>query len=57
MGIVVIKCPNTGRMIWTGMKADRSRWGSTPVFFSRTFCQICRVSHEWFAGEAWVCDG
>jgi hypothetical protein len=38
------------------MKADRPRWSSTPVFFSRTFCPICRVTHEWFAKEAWLCD-
>lgn len=57
MGIVMIKCPNTGRVISTGMKADRPRWDSTPVFFSRTYCPVCRTAHEWFAREAWVCDG
>jgi len=57
MGIVMIKCPNTGRAISTGMMADRPSWGSSPVFFSRTFCPICRIPHEWFAKEAWVCDG
>jgi hypothetical protein len=57
MGIVMIKCPNTGRAISTGMKADPPNWGSTPVFFSRTFCPICQNPHEWFAREAWVCDG
>jgi len=54
MGVVMIKCPETGRAIPTGMEADRERFLSSPVFFARTFCSICEASHEWFAREAWV---
>jgi NMD protein affecting ribosome stability and mRNA decay len=54
MGLVMIKCPNTGRSIPTGLKTDRSSFGATPVFVSRTFCQICQANHEWFAKNAWV---
>jgi hypothetical protein len=56
MGVVMIKCPNTGQAISTGMAVDQPKWDSTPVFFSRTLCPICRVPHEWFAKEAWVCE-
>ena len=54
MGMVMIKCPASGRAIATGMEADREGFYRTPVFFARTFCAICRSSHEWFAKEAWV---
>jgi hypothetical protein len=54
MGVVMIKCPETGRAIPTGMEADRKRFRCSPVFFARTFCLICKASHEWFAREAWV---
>jgi hypothetical protein len=54
MGLVMIKCPETGRAISTGMEADRERFRCSPVFFARTFCLICKASHEWFAREAWV---
>jgi hypothetical protein len=54
MGLVMIRCPGTGRAIPTGMKADRERFRCSPVFFARTFCPICKTSHEWFAREAWV---
>jgi hypothetical protein len=54
MGVVMIKCPGTGRTIPTGMEADRERFRRSPVFFARTFCSICKTSHEWFAREAWV---
>jgi hypothetical protein len=54
MGVVMIKCPQTGRAIPTGMEADRERFRCSPVFFARTFCSMCKTSHEWFAREAWV---
>jgi hypothetical protein len=54
MGIVMIKCPTTGRAIPTGMEADRSNFQCVPVFFSRVFCPMCKTHHEWFAKDAWV---
>jgi hypothetical protein len=54
MGTVMVKCPDTGRDISTGIVADRDRFNSTPVFFARVYCPICRTQHEWFAKEAWV---
>jgi hypothetical protein len=56
MGAVMIKCPDTGRDIPTGLEADRESFRATPVFFSRTFCPLCQTHHEWFAQQAWVCD-
>ena len=50
----MIKCPETGRAIPTGMKTDREAFRCSAVFFARTYCTICRISHEWFAKEAWV---
>jgi hypothetical protein len=38
------------------MEADREGFSRSPVFFARTFCAICKSSHEWFAKEAWVHD-
>jgi hypothetical protein len=54
MGIVMIRCPQTGRDIRTGMTADRNTFEATPVFFARAYCPFCRTEHEWFAQEAWI---
>ncbi len=54
MGILMIKCPTTGRDIPTGIETDWASFTSAPVFFSRTFCPICRTNHEWFAKQAWL---
>src|SRR5262249_43191132 len=56
MGAVMIKCPDTGRDIPTGLVADSESFRATPVFFSRVYCPICRTQHEWFAQQAWVCE-
>lgn len=54
MGVVMIKCPQTGRAISTGMAADRETFRCSAVFFARSYCAICETNHEWFAKEAWV---
>jgi hypothetical protein len=56
MGAVMVRCPDTGREIATGMTADRASFNATPVFFARVYCPLCRTEHEWFAQQAWVCD-
>jgi hypothetical protein len=52
----MIKCPRTGQHIRTGMTADRRSFETTPVFFARAYCPICRREHEWFAKDAWVSE-
>jgi hypothetical protein len=56
MGAVMVRCPQTGRDIPTGLTTDRKSFAAMPVFFARVYCPICRTEHEWFAKEAWVCD-
>ena len=54
MGMVMVKCPQTGHAIPTGIKTDRESFGRSAVFFSRTRCPLCGADHAWFAREAWV---
>ena len=56
VGVLMIRCPKTERSISTGIYIDRVAFRSMPVFYSSTFCPVCRTSHEWFAASAWVCD-
>lgn len=54
MGMVMVKCPQTGHAIPTGITIDRESFQRSPVFFRRTRCPICNTDHAWFAREAWV---
>jgi hypothetical protein len=38
MGAVMVKCPETGRDIPTGIVTDRESFNATPVFFARVYC-------------------
>jgi hypothetical protein len=53
---LMIRCPKTGCVIPTGRYVNFAAFRSSPVFFSRTYCPLCHVTHEWFAKDAWVCD-
>ena len=54
MGMVMVKCPQTGQAIPTGIETDRESFACSTVFFARTRCPLCRADHAWFAREAWV---
>jgi hypothetical protein len=56
MGMIMFRCPETGRSIETGMEMEAARFQRMPVFFSRSYCPHCRAHHEWFAAHAWVDD-
>ncbi|WOH71320.1 hypothetical protein RX330_23885 [Bradyrhizobium sp. NDS-1] len=54
MGMIMVKCPKTGRAIPTGIKSDRETFLRSIVFFGNTRCPTCQADHSWFAREAWV---
>jgi hypothetical protein len=56
MGQVMIKCPQTGEEIATGLQSDHASFKRMPVFYGRTLCPICRIDHDWFARDAWVAE-
>jgi hypothetical protein len=56
MGVVMIRCPQTGREIPTGFEMNTAEFQRAPVFFSRVQCPLCERMPEWFAKDAWVCD-
>ncbi len=56
MATVMVKCPETGQPISTGIVTDRASFASTPVFFAHVYCPFCRTKHEWFAKDAWLCE-
>jgi hypothetical protein len=51
MGMLMVRCPKTGRAIATGRYIESRLFSSTPVFFGSTYCPHCRVRHEWFVKD------
>ncbi len=52
--MIMVKCPQSGRAIPTGLKSDRETFLRSIVFFGNTLCPACQANHNWFAREAWV---
>ena len=43
MGMLMIRCPITGRPFFTGRYVETATFRASPVFFSRTYCPHCRA--------------
>jgi hypothetical protein len=56
MSAIMIRCPQTGHDIPTGIEMDADAFLRAPVFFSRVHCPLCGREHEWFAKDAWTCE-
>ncbi len=56
MGMLMMRCPRIGEPLFTGRYVESATFRSSPVFFSRTYCQHCHAMHEWFARDAWVAE-
>jgi hypothetical protein len=46
VGLLMIRRPNTGEALHTGIFVELATFSRTPVFFSRTYCLNCRTVHE-----------
>jgi len=56
MGVVVIKCPNTGRELSTGIQVDSSTFARMPNEVMETRCPHCRTKHSWRPRDAKFVD-
>jgi hypothetical protein len=54
MGLVVIRCPATERVISTGIEVNSEDFACSAVFYADSYCPICDRNHRWFARDAWV---
>lgn len=54
MGRIVIKCPNTGKTVPTGMGADKKSFESSTYGSNTMHCSACGGFHTWSKEDAWV---
>ncbi|HEV7839349.1 MAG TPA: hypothetical protein VGO75_14875 [Gemmatimonadaceae bacterium] len=53
MNRIVIKCPNTGKMVYTGFAMDPATFGSLPVEeMDPIECPACHKMHRWKKTDA-----
>jgi hypothetical protein len=54
MSVIMIKCPDTDRDIFTGIEIDFVSFNRLPNVTSHSYCAACRRDHPWRRGEAWL---
>ena len=56
MGAVMIKCPDTGHTVATGIELELETFVQLPDVSARTRCSVCGKYHIWRKADAWL-DG
>ena len=53
---LMIRCPQTGLSIFTGIETDQISLDKTPDVPKHTRCPVCGREHLWWKREAWFQD-
>lgn len=48
MGVVMIRCPNTGQDVTTGIDTDQATFDGLPDVLSHSRCPVCGLEHSWW---------
>jgi hypothetical protein len=51
-GMVMIKCPNTGQMVPTGIAMDKEGFKTAELANNSFQCPACRQTHTWSKKDA-----
>ena len=54
MSSVMIRCPNTGQAVSTGIETEPSVFRKLPNIGARMHCPACGWEHAWRTHEAWL---
>jgi hypothetical protein len=56
MGVLMIRCPNTGRDISTGIETDAASFSQVGDVLAHSRCPLCGLEHAWWKREAWLSE-
>ena len=56
MGVLIIKCPVTGRELSTGVQIDADSFARMPNAVASARCPHCRSEHSWRPRDAKLVD-
>jgi hypothetical protein len=57
MSMIMIRCPETGSEISTGIECEDEDFRSLPFVITQTTCPSCGHEHNWSKADAWLNDG
>ena len=56
MGMLMLKCPTTGREFSTGIHVEQDSFEKLPDTVAKAQCPHCGLSHSWWTHEARLSD-
>jgi len=56
VSVIMVKCPNTGRELSTGIETDQAGFDRLPRLLTYSRCPLCRLEHAWWKREAWLAE-
>jgi hypothetical protein len=56
MSEIMIRCPESGSEISTGIACDGATFRFLPFLVSHAHCPICGKAHVWSKSDAWLSD-
>jgi predicted RNA-binding Zn-ribbon protein involved in translation (DUF1610 family) len=54
MGTLMIRCPQTGKAVWTGIEIDPRSFNTLPDASYSLPCPECGEVHAWHPRESWL---
>jgi hypothetical protein len=56
MSVIMIRCPQTGREISTGIECEAETFNTIPFVVAQSNCPHCGCQHRWSKEDAWLKD-
>jgi hypothetical protein len=56
MGVLLARCPATGKNFSTGIQVETTTIDTLPQVRTRSYCPYCEVEHAWWTSEAILVD-
>jgi hypothetical protein len=57
MSMIMIRCPETGSAVSTGIECEDNDFRSLPFVITHTICPSCGREHSWSKTDAWLKEG
>jgi hypothetical protein len=57
MSTIMIKCPQTGEAVSTGIEVERDTFIALPNADAQMHCPACGGEHIWSKSKAWLAEG
>ncbi|MBN8957120.1 MAG: hypothetical protein J0H17_11215 [Rhizobiales bacterium] len=54
MSVIMIRCPETGSEISTGIECEDDDFKKLPFVITQTACPSCGREHSWSKSDAWL---